>query len=166
MAAAGLVFGATAMGLAFNLVFGFGSAVTEDIGTVLVVPFAAGLAGAVTGAPLWSYLVEVPGRPTRWRGAKVGVAVGFLAHPLTWLFFGLARGVGKLVADGPVALVVTVVGDAAELLVWFLLVSLAGVALVGIVSVPFCAGAGVVLADLCEKEPTEEGAVDERPPPL
>lgn len=47
-------------------------------------PYLTALAAFLVGGPCWWLIVERPRRPTRGRGAVVGLLTGLLAHPVMW----------------------------------------------------------------------------------
>lgn len=177
--AAGLGFGASGGLLALLIVVGYVGwtmpydLVAADLGPLAIayglaialgIALAAGLGAAIAGAPLWWAIVERPDEPTALRGGLVGAVVGVVAHPLMWLLFGVGAGVVLLVTEGFGALVDAVLGDPGGLLGAFVLFSVVGLIITGIVTVPVAAGTGVVLAHVQRKAAGFSRAADRRRP--
>lgn len=171
--AAGLVFAGPATLVAFAIAGGYvgltspGEVLAFEPGVIAVaigLPVAAGLAAALAGAPLWWLIVERPAEATTLRGGLVGAVVGIVAHPLMWLLFGAGGGAAVLFVGGVHALLDVVGGGAASLLGMFVLFTVVGLLLTGIVTVSVAAGTGVALAHLRRKAPgTGRGGADRDP---
>lgn len=118
----------------------------ELLGVALWLVLSAGLGAAAVGGPLWWLLVERDDEPARVRGAAVGAAAGLLAHPLMWILFGTGVGLAIVVDRGAVAVGTVRPDDVGALLGGFALVTVVGVMLTGVVTIPVGAGTGVLLA--------------------
>lgn len=171
--AAGLGFGVSGGLLALVIVFGYlgltspYDLVTGDLEMLAIVfglPLAAGLGAAVAGAPLWWAIVERTAEPTARRGGLVGAVVGVVAHPLMWFLMGVGAGVVVLAAEGLGALADLVLGDISGLMGAFVLFSVVGLLLTGIVTVPVAAGTGLALAHVRKRVLEPESEPSKRPP--
>ena len=106
----------------------------------------AGAAAFLTGAVMWWLVIERPGKATRLRGAAAGGWAGILAHwacwylviVSLWLCNQVTGGCVSSLGDAPMNPLQAMPGAAAFSL-WSLL-------LFGIVTVPYGAIAGLVLA--------------------
>jgi hypothetical protein len=153
--AAGIAFGTTGGLLGTTIVsvvtvpalLGPPTVTLGDIGIVAAVAGGAGLGAAVSGGPLWWLAVERPGEVSVVSGSLVGLSVGILMHPLTWVFAYLGVTVVELVVEGSSAL-----ADVGPQVTGFVnsVVTLTTVSLVfgSIVTVPVLAAAGGGFAHL------------------
>ena len=116
------------------------------VGVAVGLPLAAGLGAAISGAPLWLVVVERPEEPTLLRGAAVGTGVGILAHPLMWALAGLGLVGAMLVESGPAAVLANGFGGVAAAAFLYLLFTVVGLLVSGIVTIPVAAGTGAVIA--------------------
>jgi hypothetical protein len=171
--AAGLAFGGSGTLVGLAIVGGFGGLAppagnaTDAVGTLVAafgLPLAAGLGAAVAGTSLRWLVVEAPNEPTLLRGAIVGTAVGVAAHPLMWMLYGVGMGAVVLGPDGPAALADVALGNVASLAGVFVLFTVLGLPITGIVTVPVAAGTGVVLAQVREKAADADRRPGERRP--